>query len=380
MGQLLLAVTLVFPSEVNRDPLRLLVEHYLEGERNEAVASLEARDEAEIRAQAKEMLSKLVPDLIRDESRAALLFKAAVMLFTDRALLERGKGRFDRGWRNVDFTVALVSEVSAHCSHPPVFRTTAYSVRSCGSCLSFARRWFLLAGLVCFGTGEFERSRSLFESGLKQFRNDPHLLLALGTLEEKLGSTRIYDPPLGSQGRHSALDQYGRHSALDEYMKPVAARAQHLADAASYLRKALAAERQLSEARLRLGRVLSLQGHEDQARAEYEAVEHGTSETATRYLAALFQGRLDERQRRFPQAAEAYGRAAGYLGSSPTAYIALAHAMDAVGNRAGVSDLLEHALQPVDRAATQDPWWTYLMGQFHEAEPLYHELQAEVGP
>jgi hypothetical protein len=380
MGQLLLAVILVVPNAATDEPLRLLVESYLTGQGNEAVESLGALDEADVRTQAKEVFSKLVPDLIRDESRAAPLFKAGVMLFTDRALLERGKGRFDSGWRTFDMTVALVSEVSVRCSHPPIFRTTAYSVRSCKSCLSFVRRWFLLSGLVFFGTGELERSRSLFERGLKQFRNDPHLLLALGTLEEKLGSTRIYEPALGSQGRHSALDQYGRHSALDEYMEPVAARAQHLADAASYLRKALAAEPQLLEARLRLGRVLSLQGREDQARAEYEAVEHGASEAATRYLAALFQGRLHERQRRFPQAAEAYGRAAGYLGSCPTAYLALAHAIDAMGDRARVSDLLDHALQPVDLAAPSDPWWTYLMGHFHEAEPLYHELQAEVRP
>src|SRR5258708_16362028 len=186
MGPLLLAATLVASSEVDSDPLRLLVEHYLEGQRDEAVASLGALDEAAIRAQAKVVLSKLVPDLVRDESHAAPLFKAGVMLFTDRALLERGKGRFERGWRHFDLTVAFVSEVSAHCGHPPVFRPTVNSVRSCRSCLSFARRWFLLAGLVCFGTGEFERSRSLFESGLKQFKNDPRLLLALGTLEEKL--------------------------------------------------------------------------------------------------------------------------------------------------------------------------------------------------
>jgi tetratricopeptide (TPR) repeat protein len=380
MGQLLLAVTLVVPNEATREQLRLLVEHYLGGQGNEAVASLEALREAEIRAQAKEMLSKLVPDLIRDESRATQLFKAAVMLLTDRALFERGEGRFDRGWRNLDVTAALVSDVSAHCSHPPIFRPTAHSVRGCTSCLSFARRWFLLAGLACFGTGEFERSRSLFEGGLKQFRNDTHLLLALGTLEEKRGSVRTYNPPLGSQGRHSALDRYGRHSALDEYMEPVAARAQHLADAASYLRRALAAEPQFLEARLRLGRVLSLQGQESNALAEFEALERAAPEAATRYLAALFQGRLYERGRRFPQAAEAYGRAARYPGSGPTAYVALAHALDSLGHRARVSDLLDHALQPVDRTPSEDPWWTYLMGQFHEAEPLYRELKAEVRP
>jgi tetratricopeptide (TPR) repeat protein len=380
MRHVFVAASLLIPSAPTSDPLRLLVEHYLEGQRNEAVASLETLDEASIRAQAKYIFAKLAPDLIRDEPRSASLFKAGVMLLTDRALLERGQGQFDQGWRTLDITGDVVGEVTVTCSHPPIFRTTAYSVRSCTSCLSFARRWFLLSGLVFFGTGELERSRSLFERGLKQFRNDPHLLLALGTLEEKLGSTRIYDPPLGSQGRHSALDQYGRHSALDEYMEPVAARARHLAAAAGYLRKALAAEPQLLEARLRLGHVLSLQGHEDRARAEYEAVEQRAPEAATRYLAALFQGRLHERQRRFPQAAEAYGRATGYLGSSPTAYIALAHAMDGVGNRGGVSDLLDHALQPVDPAAPQDPWWTYLMGQFHEADPLYRALQAEVRP
>jgi tetratricopeptide (TPR) repeat protein len=374
MGQLLLAVTLVVPSVVTPEPLDLLVERYLGGQRNEAVASLEALDEAVIRAQAKEMLSKLVPGLMRDESRAAPVFKAAVMLFTDRALLERGRGRFDLGWRNIDITVALVSEVTAHCGHPPVFRATAYSVRSCQSCLSFARRWFLLAGLVCFGTGEFERSQSVFESGLKLFRSDPYLLLALGTLEEKLGSARTYDPPLGSQ-------QYdGRHSGLEEHMKPVAARTQHLAAAASDFRKALGAEPKVLEAQLRLGRVLFLQGHEANAQVELEAVEHAAPDAATRYLATLFQGGLQEKERRFLQAAQAYGRAASYLGGAPTAYIALAHALDVVGDRARVADLLDRALQPAGTTPPQDPWWTYVMGQVHEAEPLYRELQAEVRP
>jgi tetratricopeptide (TPR) repeat protein len=380
MRHLFVATSLLIPNATTSESLRLLVERYLEGQRTEAVVSLAALDEAAIRVAAKEVFAKLVPDLIRDESRATPLLKAGVMLFTDRALLERGKGGFDRGWRNFDMTAALVSEISTVCSHPPIFRATAESRRSCDSFLSFARRWYLVAGLVCFGTGEFERSRSLLERGLKQFKSDPHLLLALGTLEEKLGSARIYDPPLGSQGRHSAVDQYGRHSALDERMEPIAARARHLADAEGYFRKALAADPQLLEARLRLGRVLFLQAHEGDAHAELETVEHDALEAAKRYLAALFQGRLDERERRFPQAAEAYRRAAGYMGDSPTAYVALAHALDVAGERAKVSDLLDRALQPVDRTPSQDPWWTYLMGQFHEAEPLYNELQAEVGP
>jgi predicted Zn-dependent protease len=193
--------------------------------------------------------------------------------------------------------------------------------------------------------------------------------LALGTLDEKLGSARIYDPPLGSQDGHS-----------DQRMELIATRTRHLDAAVRYLRVALIAEPQLLEARLRLGRVLFLRGQETSAAAELETVERTTPEPATRYLAALFQGHIHERERRLPQAAEAYGRAAGYLPGAPTADVALAHALEVGGDRARVSDLLDRALQPVDRTPAQDPWWTYLMGQSHEAQPLYGELQAEVNP
>jgi hypothetical protein len=70
------------------------------------VTSLGTLDQAETGAQAKELITKLAPDLIRHEPRAAPLFKAAVMLFTDRALLEHGKGQVELYWRQLNIAVA----------------------------------------------------------------------------------------------------------------------------------------------------------------------------------------------------------------------------------------------------------------------------------
>jgi tetratricopeptide (TPR) repeat protein len=369
MGHLLLAVTLAAPNALFHGELYVLVERYLDGDRSEAVTSLGAMDQAEVKAQVKAILRK-VPSMTGDQAHGAPLFKAAVMLFTDRALLERAEGRIGPYRWNLDVAMALVSQVRVRsCSG----FSDAMSSRSCAGCVSFARRWYLFAGLLYFATGE--PSRSFFEKGLKQFPDDPRLLLALGTLEEKLGSTRSYGPRLdsGSQGIRSALDP-------PRDLEEVAARTGHLANAASYFRRALAADPHLLEARLRLGRVAFLQGHEESASEELKSVEHASREAATQYLAALFQGRVHEREGRVSQAAEAYRRAAGHLGDTPTAHVALAHALDVAGDRAGAADLLGRAVQPGDRSPAQDPWWTYLMGQSHEVEPLSRALHTEVRP
>jgi hypothetical protein len=110
MRELFLAATLLAPNAVTHEPVRVLVERYLGGQKDAAVAGLGALDQAETTAQAKQLMSSLLDQLIRDESRGAPLFKAGVMLFTDRALLERATGRIEPYWRNIDVAVFLVSE------------------------------------------------------------------------------------------------------------------------------------------------------------------------------------------------------------------------------------------------------------------------------
>lgn len=149
-----------------------------------------------------------------------------------------------------------------------------------------------------------------------------------------------------------------------------------LLDAERRYRAALKLDPRLVEARLRLGRVLDLEGRADVARGELERAWQEAGTGYEKYLAALFLGSLHERSRRFADASAAYRAAIREYPESQTAYLALAHLLETQGERAAAAETVRAMLEP--QAKRADPWWMYCYAQYWQIDTRLAGLRAMV--
>jgi tetratricopeptide (TPR) repeat protein len=336
--------------------LRHLVERYLAGDRQDAVAGLDRWDGGSLKREVKELLATAGYRVV-DPQHAERLILAATMLHTDRALLDRENGA------RASFELQLEMAWS--------WVKLGLRRRDCAGCPGFARRWYLAAGLILQFELDLMRARPFLLEGIERFSDDPRLLLALGSTDEALASRRLYEPP---------RDALTRRGAAREHQGERFHRESRLREAESRYRKALAADPGLVEARLRLGRVLSLTGRTAEAAAELEKATAGARAPSHRYLSRLFLGDVREAQGDLPGAAESYRQAAAVVDSAQTAHLALGRALDILGDHDGAQRALERAAPRGSRVFTPDPWWRYPYGQIDELDPLLDELRAAVRP
>ena len=132
--------------------------------------------------------------------------------------------------------------------------------------------------------------------------------------------------------------------------------------AAALFRRALAGDASLTEARLRLGRVLSLRGRGDEAVRELSQALRQTDDPLVEYYGALFLGAAHEATGADAPARLAYERAAALVPHAPAAHLALARLAQRRGDRAAQVASLDRALT-LPATSANDPWWAYRAAQ-----------------
>lgn len=191
-----------------------------------------------------------------------------------------------------------------------------------------------------------------------RFPKSAELLLSLGSLHELASAQRLA-------------------SAREEYLIPSDTAASIRKAEAAYSR-ALALDPQLTNARLRLARVLHLQGRQNDARAEVKTVLATGPEWEQEYLAWLFLGAVEEGAKEWTAALRAYERAAAVCISCQTPKFGLARAYAAVGQLDAVSDVIHDALQQAAVHTRGDPWTLYDYGQGRRLPALVRELRGSL--
>jgi tetratricopeptide (TPR) repeat protein len=185
--------------------------------------------------------------------------------------------------------------------------------------------------------------------GLAAWPDEPLLLLARGALQETTSSSRsksgsIRSPALAAE----------RRSELEGAMTDYAAALRH--------------EPALSEARLRLGRVLHRLGRLEEAQPELEQVGRESNDSRLQYLAALFLGSLLEDAGRPGEAEGAYQDALARYPNAQAPYLALA----SLRLRRGRTAAAQEAITAMSLRSTQpgivDPRWGYEQGQARDVE------------
>jgi tetratricopeptide (TPR) repeat protein len=274
------------------------------------------------------------------------------VLLTESALREMGEGRFPRSHWLIENAARLMQATTAGAA---------------GS--DFDRRFYLLAGLALHAGGALEPAHRVLLHGLRFVdERDPELLTALGAVTESVAALRQYDSPEPS-GRPLRPGGYETESGGGGSLPRAS-----LAEAQGYYERARSADPGLVEARLRFGRVRLLRRQPQAAIAELARVAVASATPAQRYLGHLFEGRANEAIDDQRGAAAAYRNAVTQVGAQ-TGWLALARALDRLGDTPAAQDALARACSAAD---TEDPWWDYLSGQPSRLDALLVNLRDQL--
>jgi tetratricopeptide (TPR) repeat protein len=214
------------------------------------------------------------------------------------------------------------------------------------------RDWYLLMVAFHHGRAEVGWSRSLIDEGLKSFPKDPHLTVARGSDHEMLSELSA-----GFVSYFSTSGHFLRYIAIDADEERV--------DATRALEQAAALAPDLVEVRLRLGRLLYRRGDLDGAARELDAARALTSQTEVAYLVVLFRGMVETARGNFEGAERLCADAERLVPQAQSAVVARAEAAYLRGRAADAAATIEVVLQKTDK---DDPWWTYIMGEWWHFE------------
>ncbi len=282
--------------------------------------------------------------------------RAAIMLHTERALA-------DLAQRRQEFGELHLAAAAAHLD----------LLLDGGD--DFRRRWhvgvaaYLLLGLDPLSAEGFVRR------AVASWPEDPDVLVVRGAIHEFVASIPLPAVP------DAFLAQNSR--AWRDLQRERADRRRRRERAAQAYRSALASDEQHAEARLRLGRVLQIEGKIREARRELSwVIDHDRSPDLS-YLAALFLGRMEEEMGDLRAAEANYRLATRALPGAQAAGVALSHLLGRRGDARSARSVAHAGLVaqrglPIDF----DPWSFYPQGSPVSVEALMAALrhEARTGP
>jgi hypothetical protein len=208
---------------------------------------------------------------------------------------------------------------------------------------------------------------------LQAYPNAPGILFDVGCVAETFASVRVQAVVQADTrgGPARSVRRSGIARTLDE----------NLTEAERYFRRAVEQDRTFMEARVRLGRVLTLRGRGGEARRELEAAAAMSGPPDVHYLAELFRGHALELRRDFGAAEGAYARAAARFPAAQSAALALSAARmergDAAGARAALGSLWKQRAG-VRANRHDDPWWHYHRCAGRASEEIYRDLASRI--
>jgi tetratricopeptide (TPR) repeat protein len=200
----------------------------------------------------------------------------------------------------------------------------------------------------------------LLDGARRVFPRNHELTVALGSVYEAAGSrfgiamSSGADPPWSSR-------------LLDEMVMLIKAR-----DLFEGVRSVDPAN---LEASLRLGRVMYLQKHREQATMVLSGLRAQRPDNFINYMSALFLGRISEDDHEYERAASLYREATELFPASQAAFIGLSHALHAAGDPSAATRGIETMIESKQRKTNlDDPWWQYHFGQARHFATLMEQL------
>ena len=223
------------------------------------------------------------------------------------------------------------------------------------------RLWY--RATIAYLQQRHELQVSHIERARQLFADDSEILFQAGCLHETFAGPRVQN--------------LVRSAAVPRgFRLPVAKSDAELRKAENLFRRALALDARLTEGRLRLGRVLGLQGRHAEAVRELRQVVTATDDPVLQYYAGLFLGAAEEELGRTDAARTAYQRSATLYPKAQSPHLALDHLARRRGDRQDSGRAILRVLKPAGNAGEpSDPWWMYHVAHGRHAEALLNELR-----
>jgi hypothetical protein len=336
----LIVVTLVCASVAAQKPTPAspsysrIIEMYRTGHENDALDALSLMLRSEQDAAQDSRLKAFALSGGADARRMAAELRVAAMLHTERAFIELAVHNAAEFRYQFSLAQAYSQKLASYDRASP-----------------FAERWLLYTISKLHIRWEVVAARGVCKLAHSTISDTAELLLACGATEE-----------MGWALEHNS-DGASRVKG-------------DLKEAERHFRNALAMNSSLVEARLRLGRVLTLR-NDPEGMTTLEAIVPGKDDGFS-YLARLFEGDALERSGDSAGAERRYMTAIALLPTGQSAYIALAHLRHARGARSEAAADVTALARDRTLPDTSEPWFWYARGLAWRAGGYSDELRAIV--
>jgi len=294
------------------------------------------------------------------------ILKKGILLHTDVALLELEKGDFQHKPEGIE-GMGIFSDgrvvIQPLRMHWHFARQLIELMSRMPAQDALIRQWYIST------TAHMGSQRLLGYSGqnltraLDRFPSDDKLLFYSGALHE-IWASPVNQNPILPKGARVLFGS----------------RESELRLAQQHLQKSIEKNPGFPEARLRLGRVLGLQGDHKRAVEELQSASAAIDDRQLSYYASLFLGNEFRMISRPKDARECFERAAVLYPEAQSPLLALSQlALDGDDFEGALAALKRvFALHPRD-GWNDDPWWVYDLAHVRNAEGLVEELQKMFG-
>ena len=227
--------------------------------------------------------------------------------------------------------------------------------------------WYRATAAVMQQWRDLDLLGTHLEAGQRLFVDDPVLALYQGTLRQLFGDARLqnYLRKRGSTEGFGLPPEASRKGPVPTATARLSnATRVELGIAERELRRALALDPALHEARIRLAHVLSRLGDDRQAVEVVRPALEAPLPPFLEFYAALILGRSEEQLGRFAEAGAAYARAAARFPGAQSAEIGRSRVELAMGRAAGAQKMLVDVVGPYS-TEQPDPW----LDSLHRHDP-----------
>lgn len=292
------------------------------------------------------------------EYDATVLVKALV-LHTDIAIAERvsgtGAAAASGGWTLLDARPIASVRLSSHWGFA---RLLAIALTKDPASASIGRTWFRAVGALYQQWADLGQLREHLTAAAEHVPEDPVLLLCEGALHQAYADPRVqsYLTPLRN-GQPGSRDGAFRTPSIGDA-------GTELGIAERVLRRALANDPSLAEARVRLAHVLSARGKAAEAAALARQTLAAPLPSFVEYYGAMVLGRAEAQLGHPAEARVAFERAAARYPHSQAARVALSRLDLAAGHAAEAVEALVRMLGSGTPERIEDPWpWYFRLHQ-----------------